>query len=148
MHYRRLHLGINRVGSYAVYGALAVKMQCDREDALFIAVSEMARLVSPRNRKFSASSSLAAKWTERFLEKKQHTSGESTMRKPWIAWGDRDAMSEINYSHMLHTKVAQVLLMTGDVHVSTRTILSRLVRRIKGEEKAVNELLEGGIHLT
>ncbi len=29
---------------------LTVNMQCDREEALFIAVSEIARLVSPKNR--------------------------------------------------------------------------------------------------
>lgn len=32
------------------YGSFTVNIQCDREDALFMAVSEMARLVSPKKR--------------------------------------------------------------------------------------------------
>ena len=35
-----------------------VKMQCEREDAKFMGVSEVVRFVSPRKRRFSASSYL------------------------------------------------------------------------------------------
>ena len=33
-----------------------VKIQCDRDEAIFMGVSAMARFVSPRNNKFNASS--------------------------------------------------------------------------------------------
>lgn len=38
-----------------------VKMQCDREDVLFIGVSQYKRLVSPRKSKFRASANVGAK---------------------------------------------------------------------------------------
>ena len=42
-----------------------VKRQCEREEAWFIGVSEMTRLVSPRKSRLSASSSVRASWAER-----------------------------------------------------------------------------------
>ena len=42
-----------------------VKMQCERDDAMFIGVSEIIRLVSPTKSRLSASSSLRASWAER-----------------------------------------------------------------------------------
>mmetsp|Transcript_1917 Transcript_1917/g.8491 ORF Transcript_1917/g.8491 Transcript_1917/m.8491 type:complete len:216 (+) Transcript_1917:539-1186(+) len=58
---------------------LMVKMQCERLEVLFIAVSLMARLVSPRNRKFSASSSEATRCIPRFFRWKWPFSSSSML---------------------------------------------------------------------
>ena len=60
-----------------------VKMQWERDDAMFIGVSAMARFVSPMNNKFNASSSVSAGFMDRFLRWKFPCSSSRM-----FTWGD------------------------------------------------------------
>eukprot|EP00967_Tisochrysis_lutea_P154337 scaffold306354_cov24-Tisochrysis_lutea.AAC.1 len=56
-----------------------VKMQCEREEARFIGVSEIMRLVSPTKSRLSASSSERASWADKFRRCVRPSSSSSSV---------------------------------------------------------------------